>query len=104
MGRIAAFVENEDDTEGQSLRLDNGPWELLTNKERWRRRLTANQECGRCQLAVEDVMHAIKDCPWAHEVWDILIPRCSQTQFFELEMERWLLWILRGEGSAERNL
>lgn len=53
MRRMVSIVENEDDTKGQCLHLDNGPWELVTNKESWRRRLTTNQECSRCQLAVE---------------------------------------------------
>lgn len=47
---------------------------LLTNNERWRRRLSVIQECGRCHQVAKDVMHAIRDCLWAREVWEILIP------------------------------
>lgn len=50
----------------------------------------ANQECERCQQAIEDVVHAIRDCPWAREIWELLIPSCLHCQFFSLELECWM--------------
>lgn len=35
---------------------------LLTNLERWKRRMTANLICGRCYQPEERALHAIRDC------------------------------------------
>ncbi|KAF9667295.1 hypothetical protein SADUNF_Sadunf15G0007900 [Salix dunnii] len=40
---------------------------LPTNTLRFRRRLTDNQDCPRCQFAVEDTWHCIRDCRRAWE-------------------------------------
>ncbi|KAJ6420916.1 hypothetical protein OIU84_028322 [Salix udensis] len=45
---------------------------LPTNTLRFRRRLMDNQGCPRCQFAVEDTWHCIRDCRRAWEVWEEL--------------------------------
>ncbi|XP_052307631.1 uncharacterized protein LOC127905130 [Populus trichocarpa] len=45
---------------------------LPTNTLRFKRRLTNNQGCPRCQFAVEDTWHCIRDCRRAWEVWQEL--------------------------------
>lgn len=35
---------------------------LLTNEERWKRRMGASSICGRCLEREEGILHAIRDC------------------------------------------
>lgn len=48
---------------------------LLTNYERWRRRIADNSDCQQSASQREDVLHAIRDCPGAGEVWDLNLPQ-----------------------------
>lgn len=41
---------------------------LLTNLERWRRKITDNPNCTRCSGGREDILHVIGDYKWASEV------------------------------------
>jgi hypothetical protein len=45
---------------------------LPRNTLRFKRRLTNNQVCPRCQLAIEDAWHCVGDCRRAWEVWQEL--------------------------------
>lgn len=68
---------------------------LLTNVERWRRRLASDPICVRCHQGEEDTLHAVRDCPWAREVWEVLIHPASHQVFFSLKLEDWVLWLLK---------
>lgn len=41
---------------------------LMTNLERWKRRMAANPLCIRCAEAEESSLQAIRDCVFAKEV------------------------------------
>lgn len=47
---------------------------LLTNMEQRKRRLSDCPDCDKCCEVIEDVQHALRDCIWAREVWEVLIP------------------------------
>lgn len=59
---------------------------LLTNLERWKKRLTDCPDCSRCCQATEDVQHTIRDCAWAREVWEVIIPQELKGEFISLEL------------------
>lgn len=59
---------------------------LLTNLKRWKRRLTDCPDCARCNRESKDVLHAVKDCNWAREVWECLILSELLWEFFSLEL------------------
>ncbi|CAN1178992.1 Putative ribonuclease H protein At1g65750 [Linum perenne] len=55
---------------------------LLTNNQRARRNLSTDASCATCQCPIEDVLHIIKDCRFAREVW-------SLTGAFDITSEQW---------------
>lgn len=55
---------------------------LLTNLERWRRKMASCSLCERCSRAEEGVLHTIRDCKPAKEVWESLIPPDLVNDFF----------------------
>lgn len=61
---------------------------LLTNLERWKRRMAANPLCGRCYQEDEGVLHAIRDCAVAKEVWKCLIEPKLAPEFFSIGAQR----------------
>lgn len=68
---------------------------LLTNLERWKRRMTGCADYSRCSQMTKDVLHAVRDCRWVREVWHYLIPPEFYTVFFSLDLEDWVLSVLR---------
>lgn len=64
---------------------------LLTNIERRRRHLGANEGCVRCQGEEETVLHAVRDCVVAKELWRRLLPRGLEQEFFSLQLKEWEL-------------
>ncbi|CAN1845257.1 Putative ribonuclease H protein At1g65750 [Linum perenne] len=45
---------------------------LLTNCERNRRQLTTNSNCPRCRAEEETILHVLRDCNFAKQVWEEL--------------------------------
>ncbi|CAN1784065.1 Putative ribonuclease H protein At1g65750 [Linum perenne] len=45
---------------------------LLTNAQRLRRNLSSDASCSLCLNPNEDVLHIIRDCPAAREVWSLI--------------------------------
>lgn len=74
---------------------------LMTNMERWRRRIASDAYCARCQTEPEDVMHALRDCPRAREVWGSLGWNDQQHEFFSLGLRDWVMWALKSSESSE---
>lgn len=68
---------------------------ILTNKKRWRKWLTYNADCPRCNQGEESVLHVIRDCKWAREVWPCLIPAELKDEFFSMELRPWLMWVVK---------
>ena len=66
---------------------------LPTNTLRFRRRLTDNQVCPRCQLVVEDTWHCIRDCRRAWEVWQEL-GFIRATNFLSGKIVDWIIQLV----------
>lgn len=64
---------------------------VLTNLSRVRRNLSQSACCDRCPAAVEDAMHAVRDCPASKEVWIRFVPPDVHNQFFSFGVQDWLL-------------
>lgn len=77
---------------------------LLTNAERWKRKISSSKWCARCDCEEEDTLHAIRDCCWAKEVWLLIIPAPLQHVFFSLDLKEWFLWMLEGGRERARDL
>ncbi|KAA3486170.1 reverse transcriptase [Gossypium australe] len=57
---------------------------LLTNSERVRRGFGQSSACSRCGHDVEDIMHVLRDCQTAKEVWMLVVPLEKQSRTKEL--------------------
>ncbi|CAN1833322.1 Putative ribonuclease H protein At1g65750 [Linum perenne] len=45
---------------------------LLTNKERCRRNMATSDSCELCHLSPESIVHVLRDCNFAREVWRLV--------------------------------
>ncbi|KAE8677141.1 hypothetical protein F3Y22_tig00111542pilonHSYRG00042 [Hibiscus syriacus] len=63
---------------------------LLTNKERYRRHLSADAKCMECNEDWEDVDHILRSCGTAKIIWTTLIKESWLTNFFSLNIKEWL--------------
>ncbi|CAN1757951.1 Putative ribonuclease H protein At1g65750 [Linum perenne] len=70
---------------------------LLTNQERRRRHLTDNAGCTRCGGGEESVLHVLRDCPFASEVWNGLNLSNIDANWWLLELNDWLLNLINNE-------
>lgn len=76
---------------------------LMTNEERWKRRIAASPLCGRCHQEEEGILHAIRDCAVARDVWICVIKPADVMEFFSLDLQDWALWIMKkGKGLDTR--
>ena len=66
---------------------------LLTNQTRRSRGFSDSSECQRCEGRAEDVIHVLRDCNKAIEVWIHIIPSFYLQEFFSINTVRgWVLW------------
>ncbi|KAK4482042.1 hypothetical protein RD792_012965 [Penstemon davidsonii] len=63
---------------------------LLTNSMRFRRNLTASDTCQRCNNHEESIVHALRDCPWAREVWEFIIAPTQFLKFQQIDADSWI--------------
>ncbi|CAN1805822.1 hypothetical protein LINPERHAP1_LOCUS24422 [Linum perenne] len=71
---------------------------LLTNKERQRRHLTDNPNCARCG-GEESISHVLRECPVAALVWGELKFPPSDINWWEANIQNWLLKLIKHENS-----
>ncbi|KAE8683251.1 hypothetical protein F3Y22_tig00111213pilonHSYRG00590 [Hibiscus syriacus] len=55
-----------------------------------RRCLSNDLSCLNCNLHEETILHALRDCPSAKEVWDRTLPQSPPTDFFSHDLIHWL--------------
>ncbi|KAA3485757.1 reverse transcriptase [Gossypium australe] len=67
---------------------------ILTNSERTRRGFGQSNACSRCGHDVEDIMHVLRDCPTAKDVWTLVVPSEKQSRFFSDSLHNWLSYNL----------
>ncbi|CAN1779029.1 Putative ribonuclease H protein At1g65750 [Linum perenne] len=64
---------------------------LLTNVERKRRHLSAEEYCDHCRDAVEDTLHVLRDCRFARKLWVSILPPDRIPNFFSGTLQDWLI-------------
>ena len=62
----------------------------MTNVHRVQIGLGLDPSCKACNTIEEDIVHILRDCPLAREVWYLLLPYNSITNFFTLPILTWL--------------
>ncbi|XP_019164336.1 PREDICTED: uncharacterized protein LOC109160503 [Ipomoea nil] len=62
---------------------------LMTNVERKRRGFTIDARCINCHAYEEDVLHCLRDCAAAKEIWEVFLPSGAQRWFFRLNVDTW---------------
>ncbi|GMI72547.1 hypothetical protein like AT5G42905 [Hibiscus trionum] len=63
---------------------------LMTNAERYRRHITVDNSCHGCDTMVEDIMHVLRDCPAARDVWNHVLQANAARRFFAMGFEDWV--------------
>lgn len=73
---------------------------LMTNFNRWKRGLTQNPGCSRCNCDKEDVVHMVRDCVASKVVWEAVLPRYPQPNFFsQTSVRDWIHEGLRSDAA-----
>ncbi|KAK9025335.1 hypothetical protein V6N11_038204 [Hibiscus sabdariffa] len=62
---------------------------LLTNVERTRRHLTSMDHCECCLGGPEDVVHVLRDCFVARDVWSRVLPLAQLGIFSQISADDW---------------
>ncbi|KAK9948691.1 hypothetical protein M0R45_004256 [Rubus argutus] len=63
---------------------------LLTNVQRFRRKLTVDPSCKFCPGVPESMVHLLRDCPHAQLVWNAVNVPQSMQQTFNLDWNGWI--------------
>lgn len=75
---------------------------VLTNYNRWKRRMTQLAGCARCTCEKEDTLHMVRDCVASREVWEVMLLRYPQSRFFtHTSVQQWLYEGLRGHKAEK---
>ncbi|CAN1827943.1 Putative ribonuclease H protein At1g65750 [Linum perenne] len=61
----------------------------MTNKERKRRHLTDNSDCGICVGTDESIDHVLRCCPFARSVWSKVNSNAHDPSFFLSNFKNW---------------
>lgn len=67
---------------------------LLTNWSRWRRKLVQHPTCWLCGDDAETVIHVLRDCSQAKQVWASFVPNQYRVSFFSLPLMEWISYNL----------
>ncbi|XVF18744.1 hypothetical protein REPUB_Repub11eG0049500 [Reevesia pubescens] len=67
------------------------------------RRIAASNKCQRCMETRESVLHAVRDCCWAKQVWDQLDVH-GEDAANQADLMVWIKAVCTGLGSEEFNL
>lgn len=68
---------------------------LLTNLARFKRNLTTNSLCSPCNREEEDVLHILRDCDCAVNIWNEILQPQDLQEFNAITDDRWFednLW------------
>lgn len=77
---------------------------LLTNKERFRRKLTATPYCYKCKTVPESIIHLLRDCPQVCNIWKKIMPAEVQHDIFNQEVITWLTRHIADTASKMENV
>lgn len=70
---------------------------LFTNEVRWKRNLVLNGDCEACVGELETVLHTLRECKEASELWYALLLSHLLSEFFSLSLGEWVIWNLEGK-------
>ncbi|KHN24231.1 Putative ribonuclease H protein [Glycine soja] len=76
---------------------------LLTNKSRVTRAMAESSECPRCHLQPESILHCLRDCFYAKQVWNTLSGNSLNHLFCAHDCPQWLVSNLRSPQNCEEN-
>lgn len=65
---------------------------LLTNEERFKRHMTNDNLCPRCQGGPETLLHMLRDCDEVQSFWQSVVHLDHLSRFFSLGTCSWLDW------------
>ncbi|KAL9437050.1 hypothetical protein AB3S75_022984 [Citrus x aurantiifolia] len=77
---------------------------LKTHDELARRHIHAPLECDRCGGAVEDILHALRDCSCIIQVWRKLVPKANHNSFFSSTLRDWIAGNLQNKWKITSSL
>ncbi|KAL2898889.1 hypothetical protein RDABS01_023971 [Bienertia sinuspersici] len=76
---------------------------VLCNANRLKRRLTDDPRCPQCQGDEETLIHMLRDCPVAREIWRQVGGSSRYNHFFQGDLNTWLVNNLKAEGLSYSN-
>jgi len=76
---------------------------LMTSANRFTRGLTDDPRCKGSLNGEENVMHVLRDCKLASEIWNHLVPAHRQPSFFNLPLKDWISMNLDKANQREEN-
>lgn len=68
---------------------------VLTNHERTRRKMADDGRCCICGASDETMLHPLRDCRVAKDIWLLVLPLHDTNNFFGLGLEDWLAKCLK---------
>ncbi|KAL4283171.1 hypothetical protein GQ457_16G011860 [Hibiscus cannabinus] len=68
---------------------------IMTNVERKRRHLATSDVCASYQSEAETIIHVLRDCPRARQVWEAVVPSSQLVPFFSLSFSDWIMQCVR---------
>lgn len=77
---------------------------LKTHDELARRHIHVPLECDRCGGAVEDILHALRDCSCIKQVWRKLVPKANHNSFFSSILRDWITGNLQNKWKIASSL
>ncbi|CAN1249208.1 hypothetical protein LINPERPRIM_LOCUS7038 [Linum perenne] len=77
----------------------SGHEKLLTNAVRVRRHLTQVDSCMSCDALAESVLHVLRDCLYAHQVWTQLDISQTDPRWEACDLADWMTSVARHEDS-----
>jgi len=75
----------------------------MTNSNRFIRGLVEDPRCKGCLDGEETAMHLLRDCKFAKEIWEQLIPTGSHALFYTLPLRTWIKTNIQAHTPCEEN-
>jgi len=63
----------------------------MTNEIRYKRHRSGSPNCHCGSGDIETILHVLRDCKWAREVWLKVLNPCDTDGFFAVDLHVWLL-------------
>ncbi|MBA0702612.1 hypothetical protein Goari_026810 [Gossypium aridum] len=71
-------------------------YRLFTKEEIVRKGFGHDLNCGVCGNVSKDVLHVLRDCSTARNIWNLLVPYDWLTNFYSSSLQNWLVLNLQG--------